>query len=55
MFEIFPIHKAVLGMVCRMLPSPLEGQPKKIDTLAADFRSRTRSFLPVRDAIVKCN
>jgi len=55
LFEIFPIHKAVLGMVCRYLPSPIEGQPRKIDCLAADFKSKTRAFLPVRNAIVKCN
>ena len=55
LFELFPIHKAVLGMVCRQLPSPLQGQPRKIDCLAADFKSKTRMYMPVRDAIINCN
>ena len=55
LFEMLPIHKAVLGMVCRYLPSPLEGQPRKIDTLAAEFKTKSREFLLVRDAIVSCN
>ena len=53
--NLMPIHKAVLGMVSHYLPSPIEGQPRKIDCLAADFRSKTRIFLPTRDAIMKCN
>lgn len=50
-----PIEKAILGMVVRNLPSPVTGQPRKIDSLAVDFKNKTRVFLPCRDAIISCN
>ena len=55
MYKILPIEKAILNMVVKMLPSPLQGQKLKIDSLAADFRSKNRSFLSARKAIMSCN
>ena len=55
LFKFMPIDKAILGMVIRSLPSPIDGQPKKIDTLAIDFRSKTRAYLDCRNAIISCN
>ena len=55
LFKFMPIDKAILGMVVRSLPSPIDGQPKKIDTLAVDFRSKTRAYLDCRNAIISCN
>lgn len=53
--KILPINRAILSMVVRMLPSPLVGQPKKIDSLAADFRNKNRAFTLARKAIMSCN
>ena len=53
--KIMPITKAILGTVIRCLPSPKEGQPKKIDSLAVDFRNRTKAFLNIRKLIIDCN
>ena len=55
LFKIMPITKAVLGMVIRALPSPKEGQAKKIDSLAVDFRNKTKEYLPIRNLIINCN
>lgn len=55
MFKIVPIEKAILNMVVRHLPSPKEGQKRKIDSLALEFKNKTRAFAPVRNAIVSCN
>lgn len=42
-------------MVSRMLPSPLDGQVKKIDSLSIDFKNKTRTFLACRKAVMECN
>lgn len=55
MFKIVPIEKAILNMVVRHLPSPQEGQKRKIDSLAPEFKNKTRAFATVRKAIVSCN
>ena len=55
MFKMVPINRAILSMVVRMLPSPLEGQKRKIDSLAADFRNKNRAFTMARKAIMSCN
>ena len=55
MLKIVPINKAILGMVVRMLPSPIVGQKLKIDSLAADFRTKNRAFTAARKAITSCN
>ena len=50
-----PIERAILSMTVRHLPSPLEGHPRKIDSLAVDFRNKTQAYLPCRNAIISCN
>ena len=55
MFKFMPIEKAILSMTVRHLPSPLEGHPRKIDSLAVDFRTKVQSYLPCRNAIIQCN
>ena len=55
LFKFMPIEKAILSMVVRNLPSPVTGQPRKIDSLAVDFKNKTRVFLPCRDAIISCS
>ena len=52
LWKFMPIEKAILGMTVRHLPSPLEGQPRKIDSLAMDFKNKTRAFMSCRNAIV---
>ena len=55
MFKFMPIEKAILGMTIRHLPSPLEGHPRKIDSLAVDFRNKTQAYLSCRNAIIQCS
>jgi hypothetical protein len=48
------VDKAIFTMVVENIPSPVNGQKIKVDTLSYEFARNAPEYLPVKQAISEC-